>query len=56
MALIKVEEANSNCCHAERSVNILAVMPNELYCSDRHKCEGESNGLPVLSTCLNSEF
>lgn len=38
MALIKVEEANSNCCRAEcsaaqcSSVNILAVMPNELYC------------------------
>lgn len=38
------------------SVNILAVMPNELDCSDQYEREGGSNGLPVLGTCLNSEL
>lgn len=56
MARIKMEESNSNCCRAEcGSVNILAVMPNELHSSGQHEHEGGRNGLPVLGTCLNSE-
>lgn len=56
MARIKVEESNRNCCRAESgSVDILAVMPNELHSSGQCEHEGGRNGLPALGTCLNSE-